>query len=154
MIQIEQPPGIRATSRGGEWKFVRGPAPRSVNFFSVEYDQLLSICSRADQYAIKEEMAALMTRAAEGRCTFGRGKGYDVDFMTCTNTILELRFLSTPKISGHGPLHIRLYFTEPAHLPGFLYAAKLAWKHGGSFGKSEQTRHAIEAEKRVKEFFR
>lgn len=153
IVELEQPDGVRATLKGGEWKLVRGKAPKSTNFFTVEHEQLRRIVSTADWFNLREEMATMMKKAEEGGCLFGRGIACDVDKMKCTQAILELRFRAIPKVAGQGPLYVRLYFTEPKHLPGTLYAAKLAWKHGGHYGKKEQTKHALEAERRVRDYF-
>jgi hypothetical protein len=153
MVGLAQPPGVRATRTGGEWKFIRGPAPRSCNYFIEEYEQFLLQCSEAERFLIKDEIASLMRSAEAGRCTFGRGRGYDVDFMTCTTLVLELRLMTVPKRSAWGPVHLRIYFTEPEHDPGSFYIAKFAWKIGGALGLKEQTKHATEAERRIKNFF-
>lgn len=149
VVELAQPPGIRATRTGGEWKHVRGPAPQSVNYWMVEFEAFLRTCPPVDQFLVKDELAALLQRARDGRCTFGRGAGFDVDHMKCAPLILELKFMTQPRHGGRQKVHLRLYFSEPDHTPGEMYIAKLAWKVDGKWGLRDQDAHAREAQQRV-----
>lgn len=80
------------------------------------------------------------------------GDGGDVMQMSVAPNVLEMRLVDRHDDDGERH-HVRLYFTEPDHVPEQLLALKVAWKHPGRIGLEEQNGHAREASKRADDHF-
>lgn len=130
-----RPKGARTCS----WQN-HGAAPKPPNYWdsSEEYDEkqfgevMLDLSSkipkkvRAKAYA---DFDHLMTKAQQGKATFGRGDRFDTDVLDCVEDVLELKWKSLPPRVDDSPyVGLRLYFSEPKKNPGMLLKLKLVCK--------------------------
>ncbi|UFN44511.1 hypothetical protein [Nocardioides okcheonensis] len=96
----------------------------------------------------KEELRDLMREAEQGDLTYGPGPDGDVEQMQVAPDVLEMR------LPNYGGLHLRLFFSEPAALPGTLVALMLFWKRPGPVGLEDQSYSAQVASRRLDEWVR
>lgn len=99
---------------------------------------------------VKAELRDKMARATRGELTYGRGPAADVEKIAATNDVLELRLTSRSGDPGTKVL-LRLFFSEPAELPGVMCALMLYWKRPGPIDLSDQTEQAKLASRRLHE---
>lgn len=116
----------------------------------IELEAILRTCSDVNARLLRAELFALMRQAVAGSLSFGRDG--QVDLMVSASTVLELR-LKTTIDAATGDQLIRLYFTEPDHVPRCMLALKLVGKHPGPIGLQEQNVHAREAAYRADQHF-
>lgn len=149
-VGLAQPPGTRSCGTGGEWQCCRAPGKHNTNYWLAEYEALRRQCSRADSVLIMTELRDRMREAELGRHTCGPHGS--IDHMDADELILEIRVRSKPKFPDGDKRVLRLYFSEPAHEPGMLLAAMLAWKPDKP-GRAIQDKQIVEAGQRVRDYF-
>lgn len=150
--RLAQPPGVRSTRRrdgtageGGTWVPARDSAGDGGSHYAHEIARVLRGAPSIEIAVTKAELATKLRRATQGLLTFGADG--DVDQMSVAPRVLEIRIKSVKAVGFS--LHIRLYFTEPAHEPGCLLMLLLEGKSPGRIGLEEQNDHARAADLRI-----
>ena len=116
----------------------------------MERDTLRTLCRSADDFRLlKRELKGCFRRAEEG--DLGYGKTSDVFRSQSADLVLEMRFRQRLQLP-RGSRVIRLYFSEPAHMPQMLLAAHLAGKPSSDHGLELQTEQMGEAQLRILKF--
>lgn len=150
-MRLAEPPGVRSCRDGGEWTWCRASGGRPHVLLEVE-ELKKRIKTDVERNAMVAELADRMRLAEQGDLKYDEGEGGDVVQMEVAKRVLEVRLPDRHDEDGERH-HVRMYFTEPAHVDRQLLALKLAWKHPGEIGLEEQNQHAIEASNRADNHF-
>jgi hypothetical protein len=149
MVLIAQPPGVRATRDGGEWKFARGTS--GSNFVMNDLATLEVRLGPPMLAMVKQEIFFKMRRAQFGQLTYGPGPEHDVEQMAAAPDVLEIR-LSDRGGDDENLLHLRFFFSEPLALPGLMVGLGLLWKRPGRIDLALQTQMARRASIRLQDY--
>lgn len=152
---MAKPAGVRSCWRdfqaevrgdGGSWELCRAR-----NGGTPVWDEIrraLASFPADEELLLRGELGRLMDLAKKGELHFGRGEGFDVDFMECTRDVLELKFPGCQSELGE-QLHLRVYFTEPAARPRELLLLAAHAKRDSPVGLAEQNEWAEIAQERA-----
>lgn len=138
-VRIAVPPGSRSCGGGGPslWAWARDSAG-SAPFINDTNTLRGRFPSKESEATYMEMVRERMKLAAAGALP------WDLSVqMQSAPDVLEIK-MPDWTFSG-GPMHVRLYYSEPWDLPGALVALRLKTKRPGPIGLTEQDRAAQEA---------
>lgn len=145
-VRVQSPPGQRACGALGANAWLPVPDAGGDRPFANDIEHLRGRFTSDESRAVfMQTLRQVMDDAQQGRLPWD-----DVTHMASAPDVLEVR-LPDWWFSG-GKMHVRLYFSEPADLPGTLCALRLRVKRPGPFGVEEQDTHVDEAARLLRDF--
>jgi hypothetical protein len=155
-MRLADPPGVRSCRDGGEWTICRSET--GAKWMFAEFTGLEQRLGANETAMVRAELRNMMHRAMDGQLSYGPGPEGQVEQMTATSDVLEMRLSSrSGEVSEDGEedtLHLRMFFSEPESVPNGMCALMLYWKRPGQVDLADQTASARVASRRLDEWNR
>lgn len=153
MARLEQPPGVRACRKGGDWVVAR--SSEGAMYLMKELAQLEHLLGPHVRALVKAELLDLMRGAERGELRYAEyPDAGEVELMRAAPDVLELKLSDATGEDDDERFHLRVFFSEPDVMPGKLVALMLMWKRPGEVDLEMQSALAKAASRRLTEYLR